>query len=192
MLSYDSGTYENTTGLSAKVSKDLLRAIDIVDKLKVPITLADPDLSDCPLMHSNPAFEDLTGFASPSSIGKNCRFLQGEKTNKASTAKIRRAIDKRRFCVSALTNYRIDESEFHNLLFISPITFKSGKCLLVGCQFQFDKGIGLESIKKGIFERDEMIETISDSFAVDAVRHQNVLTMRARTAVMQVNHYLQK
>ncbi len=76
------------------------KAISVVNDIKVPMTLADPDLEDCPLIHANSAFEDLTGFSTSWAVGKNCRFLQGGKTDKTETAKIKTAVESRLACVS--------------------------------------------------------------------------------------------
>ena len=56
------------------------------------ITIADPNLPDCPLMYVNEAFCSMTGYTREEIIGRNCRFLQGPDTDPASIARIRTAI----------------------------------------------------------------------------------------------------
>lgn len=56
------------------------------------ITIADPNLPDCPLMYVNEAFCNMTGYTREEIIGRNCRFLQGPDTDASSIARIRTAI----------------------------------------------------------------------------------------------------
>jgi len=45
-----------------------------------------------PLVYVNAAFEALTGFESEEVLGRNCRFLQGETTEKPAVDKIKHAL----------------------------------------------------------------------------------------------------
>ena len=45
------------------------------------ITIADPNLPDCPLMYVNEAFCRMTGYERDEIMGRNCRFLQGPDTD---------------------------------------------------------------------------------------------------------------
>ena len=56
------------------------------------ITIADPNLPDCPLMYVNEAFCRMTGYDQDEILGRNCRFLQGPETDKATLARIRVAM----------------------------------------------------------------------------------------------------
>ena len=56
------------------------------------ITIADPNLPDCPLMYVNEAFCRMTGYDQDEILGRNCRFLQGPETDKASLARIKVAM----------------------------------------------------------------------------------------------------
>ena len=56
------------------------------------ITIADPNLPDCPLMYVNEAFCRMTGYDQDEILGRNCRFLQGPETDRASLARIRVAM----------------------------------------------------------------------------------------------------
>ena len=57
------------------------------------ITIADPNLPDCPLMYVNEAFCRMTGYAREEIIGRNCRFLQGPDTDAAAVVRIREALE---------------------------------------------------------------------------------------------------
>lgn len=60
------------------------------------ITIADPNLPDCPLMYVNEAFCRMTGYDQDEILGRNCRFLQGPETDRASLARIRVAMQQAR------------------------------------------------------------------------------------------------
>ena len=56
------------------------------------ITIADPNLPDCPIVYVNDAFCKITGYARDEVIGRNCRFLQGADTDMAAVDRLRTAI----------------------------------------------------------------------------------------------------
>jgi PAS domain S-box-containing protein len=94
-----------------------------------PMVLTDPNTADHPMIAINGAFEALTGYEASDTLGKNCRFLQGEGTDKATTARIRGHLAAQRGCVEWIVNYRRDGSMFWNLLFLSPVFTREGKLL---------------------------------------------------------------
>ena len=61
------------------------------------ITIADPNLPDCPLMYVNEAFCRMTGYDQDEILGRNCRFLQGPETDKAALARIKIAMQQVRY-----------------------------------------------------------------------------------------------
>ncbi len=69
------------------------------------ITIADPNLPDCPLMYVNEAFCRMTGYAREEIIGRNCRFLQGPDTDPASVVRIRKALEQVCSSIPQLTCY---------------------------------------------------------------------------------------
>ena len=79
-----------------------------------------------PLIYANKGFERLTGYAVKDVIGKNCRFLQGEKTDEAAVDEIRQAIKKGEECTVELLNYKKDGTPFWNRLSISPLKNEEG------------------------------------------------------------------
>lgn len=92
------------------------------------ITIADFSLPDNPLVFVNPAFEMMTGYSLEESIGKNCRYLQGElKDQEDQLDIIRAAIANAQPCLVTLKNYRKDGSMFWNELSLSPIFDNGGQ-----------------------------------------------------------------
>jgi len=61
-------------------------------RLRISMVLSDPRQDDNPIIYVNDAFERMTGYSASEVIGRNCRFLQGEKTDKRDVDRIRHAI----------------------------------------------------------------------------------------------------
>jgi len=96
---------------------------------RMPMLITDPNLPDNPVVFANKAFLKLTGYTRDEIIGKNCRFLQGAKTDPDDIAKIRDAIQNEEDIAIDLLNYRKDGTSFWNALFMSPVIDESGKLL---------------------------------------------------------------
>ena len=90
----------------------------------ITVARAEPD---CPLVYVNPAFEIITGFTIEESLGKNCRFLQGEFHDQPGLTLIREAVRQGREVKAIIRNFRKDGSPFWNELSISPIRNHEGK-----------------------------------------------------------------
>ena len=76
--------------------------------------ITDPSLPDNPIVFASQGFLTLTGYALESVLGRNCRFLQGPRTDPRAVAKIRKAVDEGYDTSVCLLNYRIDGSTFYN------------------------------------------------------------------------------
>ncbi len=106
-----------------------------MDEAPVGITVADPTEPDEPLIYVNGAFERLTGYGKHETLGRNCRFLQGEGTDPETVATVREAIDDERPVSVELRNYRKSGEPFWNRLEIAPIRDDGGDVThLVGFQ----------------------------------------------------------
>lgn len=88
---------------------------------RMAVCLTDPRQKDDPIIFCNQAFERLTGYDSDEIVGRNCRFLQGPRTDREQVGKLREAIDEERVAVFELLNYRKDGSSFWNALHLGPI-----------------------------------------------------------------------
>ena len=109
------------------------------------IIITDPNKPDNPIVYGNPGFLQLTGYESGEIIGRNCRFLQGEGTDKAVVARIRDAIREGRFCKEELRNYRKDGTPFWIELSLAPVTDDYGKLThFVGVQTDVTQRRSLE------------------------------------------------
>ena len=114
-----------------------LSAIDYVvgQSIKHGMLITDPAQPDNPITYVNNSIQQMTGYTNEEMIGQNCRFLQGEETDPASTKKIREAIAQEKSVTVTLKNYRKDGSSFWNELTLSPVQDAAGNTVnFVGIQ----------------------------------------------------------
>ncbi len=114
--------------------RDLSRP-SALSSLSEGISIADPNLNDCPIVYVNDAFCRMTGYARDEVLHKNCRFLQGGGTDPAAVEKLRRGIKEGKEVTVELLNYRKDGERFWNLLTVMPVKDVQGRVTsLVGVQ----------------------------------------------------------
>ncbi len=94
---------------------------------RMAVSLCDPHQPDVPIVFANRAFRNMTGYNEDEIIGRNCRFLQGPDTDRASLDRVRDAIANEDVIVVELLNYRKDGTAFWNALHLGPIYDASGK-----------------------------------------------------------------
>ncbi|MFD1598721.1 PAS domain S-box protein [Halobellus rarus] len=97
-----------------------------MDEAAIGVTITDPGLPDNPIIYVNEKFGEITGYDRQEALGRNCRFLQGERTDEASVARLRRAIDAEEPVSEILVNHRRDGEPFYNALDVMPVTDASG------------------------------------------------------------------
>ncbi|HMU63651.1 MAG: PAS domain-containing protein [Nitrosomonas sp.] len=109
---------------------------NILDSCVNGITLADPDQEDLPLVYANKAFETITGYTQAETIGKNCRFLQGNDRDQQERHQLREAVLNKQSIEITLRNYRKNGEMFYNHLVITPLFDSKGNVLYyLGVQF---------------------------------------------------------
>jgi len=92
--------------------------------------VTDPEMKDNEIVYASPGFCRFTGYSKEDIEGKNCRFLQGPKTDPKDVALIRNAIKHTKEASICLLNYRKDGTPFHNQFFLMPMyDANSGKCV---------------------------------------------------------------
>ncbi|MEM1194516.1 MAG: PAS domain-containing protein [Pseudomonadota bacterium] len=94
---------------------------------RMAICLCDPNQEDLPIVFANRAFRRLTGYSEEETVGRNCRFLQGPKTDPEPIARIREAIANEDVVVVELLNYRKNGTTFWNALHLGPIYNDKGE-----------------------------------------------------------------
>lgn len=100
---------------------ELSQKTQAIDEAPIGITLADPNQPDMPIVYANEAFCRLTGYEESEILGRNCRFLQGEETNKEAVSRLRHGIETETPVSVVLKNYRKDGEEFWNQVTIAPV-----------------------------------------------------------------------
>lgn len=99
------------------------------------IVITDPLRTDNPIIYANPAFSQLTGYASEQIIGRNCRFLQRDDREQVAVKEVREAISKEMPITTILRNYKRNGTLFWNELTISPVKDENGRVInFVGVQ----------------------------------------------------------
>ncbi len=111
----------------------------LISSSKVAAVVSDPRLPDNPIVACNEAFIELTGYPREEILGRNCRFLRGERTEPEQTAMLREAIAGNRPVMVELINYRKDGSAFRNAVMIAPLFDERGKlAYFLGSQMAID------------------------------------------------------
>lgn len=90
---------------------------------------------DYPILYASPVFLQITGYELDEVIGRNCRFLQGPKTDAETSQEMRDAISAGQKFSAEILNYRKDGSTFWNAVFLSPVRNEQGELIqYVGVQ----------------------------------------------------------
>ena len=92
-----------------------------------PMVLTDPARPDNPIVFANAAFLQMTGYDGREVLGRNCRFLQGPGTDRATVDALRDAMGEARDITVELLNYRRDGTPFRNEVRIGPLRDAQGQ-----------------------------------------------------------------
>ena len=96
---------------------------------RMPMIVTDARQHDNPIVFANDAFLAMSGYSREFVLGRNCRFLQGEGTDRESVARLNAAIDAGEDIAIDILNYRKNGEAFWNALYISPVTNEAGELL---------------------------------------------------------------
>jgi PAS domain S-box-containing protein len=130
----------------------------ILDSCVNGVTLADPDMEDLPLVYANRAFEAMTGYTQEETIGKNCRFLQGNDQDQAEKIRLHEAITNAQPVEVTLKNYRKNGELFYNRLAVTPLFDSNGRLLYyLGVQYDVTRQVLAEEEIKRLHDRLESL-----------------------------------
>eukprot|EP00965_Chrysotila_dentata_P062018 2055100-Pleurochrysis_carterae.AAC.2 len=90
------------------------------------------------VVHVNPAWTCLTGFAASEIVGQTCKILQGPETSKAALGELRGALNGYRTVVVRLYNYTKQGERFLNELEIVPLHDEQGITHFLGTAKRID------------------------------------------------------
>lgn len=132
------------------------------------VVITDPKLPDNPIVYVNPAFERISGYTVEESIGRNCRFLQGEERDQPVLEELRAALGEERECRVVLRNYRRDGTPFWNELYVSPVHDDEGRLTnFVGIQNDITERRRIEEVLR---ESEERFRATFEHAAVGAAQ----------------------
>ncbi|KAJ2973020.1 hypothetical protein NUW58_g9046 [Xylaria curta] len=108
--------------IKQRITNTLLPTLrDLSEGLGQVFCLTDPSRDDNPIVFASEEFHRATQYGRRFALGRNCRFLQGPKTNQHSVQRLREMLVVGREHCEPLLNYRRDGSVFMNLLTITPL-----------------------------------------------------------------------
>lgn len=79
-----------------------------------------------PIVYTNQAFSQITGYSAEEVLGRNCNFLQGKDTKTEHIEQIRSALNEQSRVQLELLNYRKNHEPFWNELAITPLLDETG------------------------------------------------------------------
>ncbi|KAI1371501.1 hypothetical protein F4677DRAFT_308324 [Hypoxylon crocopeplum] len=133
---------------------------DLSGGLAEAFCLTDPSRDGNPIVFASEEFHKMTQYGMGHVLGRNCRFLQGPKTNPSSMRRIREHLEAGKEHCETLLNYRRDGSPFMNLLMVAPLFDSRGRVRYhIGAQVDVS-GLakecgGLESLKRLVAQNED-------------------------------------
>ncbi|CAA6654841.1 unnamed protein product [Spirodela intermedia] len=110
--------------------KEMRKGIDLattLERIEKNFVITDPRLPDNPIIFASDSFLELTEYSREEILGRNCRFLQGPETDRATVRKIREAIDTQTDVTVQLINYTKSGKKFWNLFHLQPMRDQKGE-----------------------------------------------------------------
>lgn len=75
-------------------------------------------MADNPIVYASDGFVSVTGYSRTDVVPRNCRFLQGNHTDRTATRRLKASIENREETVELLLNYKKNGEPFWNLLYV--------------------------------------------------------------------------
>ena len=148
------------------------RALEVAGNGIIIVDAKQPDL---PIIYSNAAFSQITGYGRSEVLGKNCRFLQKGDRDQKDLDIIRKAIKEGQPCHAVLRNYQKDGTMFWNELTITPLYNDEGSLThFIGIQTDVTQQ------KKSNFLKDQIrqvLEMIAKEKPLEAIGNTIVETV---------------
>lgn len=134
----------------------------LIDNSPIASVISNPRLPDNPIVASNQAFSDLTGYQPDFIIGRNCRFLAGTATEPWLTEEIRRGVRERKAVLVEILNYKKDGTPFQNAVLVAPLFAENGELeYFLGSQVEID-GDGPSLAKARRMRATEIVKDLSN------------------------------
>lgn len=110
--------------------REIRRGLDLattLERIEKNFVITDPRLPDNPIIFASDSFLELTEYTREEILGKNCRFLQGPETDRATVKEIREAIDNQMEVTVQLINYTKSGKKFWNIFHLQPMRDQKGE-----------------------------------------------------------------
>ena len=88
--------------------------------------LTNPSKADNPIVYASDGFVKVTGYSRSDIIPRNCRFLQGQHTDRTPIRRLKACIEAREESVELILNYKKNGEPFWNLLYVAPLYNSDG------------------------------------------------------------------
>jgi PAS domain S-box-containing protein len=151
----------------AKERNDLLA--QAIESCHLGITIADATKADLPIVFANSEFSNITGYRLDEILNKNCRILQGKKTDKAVIQSVKNAIKNLETLRVEVLNYKKDGRSFWNNLQVSPV-FDGTKKLTAFIGIQQD-------ITTQVLARESLIEAKAQAEQANKAKSEFLASM---------------
>jgi len=140
--------------------------ISVAETYPACIVISDMAMPGNPMFFVNQEFCRTTGYAKTEAQGRNCRFLQGPKTEPQSVAVIQDTLRRGVDCHVKITNYRKDGNLFENLLTMRPVHDSNGVYrFCIGVQFEVTRDM---SLKSRLAKLDKLIKLLPNQLEVSS------------------------
>jgi PAS domain S-box-containing protein len=137
---------------------------DVNKNTPIGITISEAGSEDNALIYANSGFEDITGYSEEEVLGRDCRFLQGEKTRMGPVRKMSEAIHNSKPVSVELRNYKKSGDIFWNNVTIVPVKDDNNKVeYFIGYQQDITERKKQE-IQRDIFQKQA--DTSTDMIAI--------------------------
>ena len=100
--------------------------VEAVRLTRMPMLVTDATLPGNPIIFTNRAFIELSGYTEDELLGQEPHFMNGEKTDMNSIRRYETAIREGRDETLEILQYRKDGTPFHAMLFASPLNDGQG------------------------------------------------------------------
>ncbi|XP_073312531.1 phototropin-2-like isoform X2 [Primulina huaijiensis] len=180
----------------AERERDIRQGIDLattLERIEKNFVITDPRLPDNPIIFASDSFLELTEYSREEILGRNCRFLQGPETDRATVSKIRDAIRDQRDITVQLINYTKYGKKFWNLFHLQPMRDQKGE-LQYFIGVQLDGSDHVEPLKNRLSEGTEqqgtkLVKSTAENVdeAVRELPDANLITGSGET--IGLNHF---
>ncbi|MEM8919658.1 MAG: LuxR C-terminal-related transcriptional regulator [Pseudomonadota bacterium] len=131
------GTDDKSVAADVGAPKKSVQAL--IENSPIASVISNPRLPDNPIIASNDAFSELTGYERDFIIGRNCRFLAGPATEPWLSEEIRRGVRERKSVLVEILNYKKDGAPFQNAVLVAPMFDDDGELeYFLGSQVEID------------------------------------------------------